>query len=81
MLDAPHPYGEDDAVQAPKASENFRCLCTGEKGLGKASKKALHYKVCCPAIVRCMLFPTRCPQLPSHLSDDLMYRATDSTGS
>jgi len=35
----------DLTVQAPKASENFRCLCTCEKGLGKASKKALHYKV------------------------------------
>mmetsp|Transcript_19588 Transcript_19588/g.35330 ORF Transcript_19588/g.35330 Transcript_19588/m.35330 type:complete len:242 (-) Transcript_19588:252-977(-) len=29
---------------APKAAENFRCLLTGEKGLGKASRKPLHYK-------------------------------------
>ena len=25
--------------------DNFKCLLTGEKGLGKSSKKPLHYKV------------------------------------
>ena len=33
-------------AQAPKAAENFKCLCTGEKGIGKSSGKALHYKGC-----------------------------------
>ncbi len=31
------------ADQTPKTAENFRCLCTGEKGVGK-SGKPLHYK-------------------------------------
>ena len=33
----------DLSAETPKTSENFRCLCTGEKGNGK-SGKALHFK-------------------------------------
>lgn len=50
LLTAPHMAGGRLVIslsavkEAPKAVENFRCLCTGERGTGKASGKPLHYE-------------------------------------
>ena len=36
---------EIDLLSAtPLTSDNFRCLCTGEKGMGEVSGKPLHFK-------------------------------------
>lgn len=49
-LDAPAPLHagrlviELDPVATPRAAENFRLFCTGEKGVGKGSGKPLTYK-------------------------------------
>jgi len=32
------------ASVVPRTANNFRCLCTGEKGVAKMSGKPLHYK-------------------------------------
>ena len=45
-LDSYHQIGRIEFElysDVPKTAENFRCLCTGEKGLG-VSGKPLHYK-------------------------------------
>jgi peptidylprolyl isomerase len=32
------------ADKVPRTAENFRCFCTGERGVSAASKARMHYK-------------------------------------
>ena len=49
--------------EAPRAVANFKALCTGEKGLDKASKKPLHYQAC---TLLCLSHPTRTCARPAN---------------